>query len=774
MNNTFLKNNEVARGSNNMPPRNFLVAATLPSQNNPWRMIQMEYGRQAVLSSLETGRWTWDTQRVKWTVLSLALLLYAGRLASAANYYVAANGSDSNPGTLAQPFATLEKARASMSLGDTTYVRGGTYIRSGTFTLTSADSGTTYRAYTNESPILLGGSALSNWVTYSGNILMTDVSTQGFGSTAFGQLFFDGERQILARYPNYNPTNYHAGWLYTQNPSSSLTQLYYNPPDWHNWTNVSELQVFFHPYLYNWWNKISGISSVDTANHIITLSSPDTASITLSNRYFVQNSLQELDAPGEWYLNANTHWLYFYPPTPISGTNPVYVPVLANLVTIGSGTHDVVWRGFTMECCTNSAVILSSCTNTLIAGNTIKHVGDWRTYGVQVSGGYSNGVVGNDISYCGFHGVYATGGDRVTLTPANHYIDNNYMHHCGVYNKRAGGVGLMGTGIRMTHNYIHDCPRVGVYLEGGANYLVAFNEIHDAPVEDDDCGAIYFGADGDWISDRGSLVLGNYIHDIQGYGFCEGKYLSRPCLAYGLYLDGFTCGVDAVSNVFNNCSWSGIYVNGGRDNRLWNNIFLNNDSAAIYVATFDTSTTYWANHYPSMLDAYNSVIGQPAWAALHGMGVSPSTQWPGGHTMGGLDVATNVISYTNLTAAVYWWSGNYAAACENVTTGTNRFDYNTYYHNGQSFNMSDLGNNYNFGEWQASGWDAHSLANDPLLNPDLTVQTSSPALTLGFQQINLSNVGCYRDEYRASWPLPGATLHRPLPPTNLVIVNASP
>jgi hypothetical protein len=49
----------------------------------------------------------------------------------AATFYVATNGNDANPGTLAQPFATPQKAVATnsaLAAGDTIYIRGGTYL----------------------------------------------------------------------------------------------------------------------------------------------------------------------------------------------------------------------------------------------------------------------------------------------------------------------------------------------------------------------------------------------------------------------------------------------------------------------------------------------------------------------------------------------------------------------------------------------------------------------------------------------------------------------
>ena len=58
---------------------------------------------------------------------TLAVCLFTATIASAAIYFVATNGSDSNPGTLAQPFRTIGKGTSSLKSGDTLYLRGGTY-----------------------------------------------------------------------------------------------------------------------------------------------------------------------------------------------------------------------------------------------------------------------------------------------------------------------------------------------------------------------------------------------------------------------------------------------------------------------------------------------------------------------------------------------------------------------------------------------------------------------------------------------------------------------
>ena len=59
----------------------------------------------------------------------LLTLLAVTRL-SAAEFYVAPQGDDANPGTVAAPFATLQRAQAAVAPGDTVFIRGGTYVMS--------------------------------------------------------------------------------------------------------------------------------------------------------------------------------------------------------------------------------------------------------------------------------------------------------------------------------------------------------------------------------------------------------------------------------------------------------------------------------------------------------------------------------------------------------------------------------------------------------------------------------------------------------------------
>ena len=87
----------------------------------------------------------------------LSLFLLASPLL-AADYYVSTKGSDTNPGTLAQPWRTIQKAADSLSPGDTAYVRKGRYRERVTLKVsgTAPDQWIALQAYPGEKPVIDG------------------------------------------------------------------------------------------------------------------------------------------------------------------------------------------------------------------------------------------------------------------------------------------------------------------------------------------------------------------------------------------------------------------------------------------------------------------------------------------------------------------------------------------------------------------------------------------------------------------------------------------
>jgi parallel beta-helix repeat protein len=99
----------------------------------------------------------------------------------AAVYYVATTGADGSPGTLAQPWRTLQHAADVMAPGDTVLARGGTYAES-----VSLERGglpgarLRFAAYPNETVILDGGGTLYAGFTTDANQDISDITIDGF------------------------------------------------------------------------------------------------------------------------------------------------------------------------------------------------------------------------------------------------------------------------------------------------------------------------------------------------------------------------------------------------------------------------------------------------------------------------------------------------------------------------------------------------------------------------------------------------------------------
>ncbi|MCP4195704.1 MAG: DUF1565 domain-containing protein [Proteobacteria bacterium] len=104
------------------------------------------------ISALFTGGWVISKKALPQVLSREQVLAVQGTI-----YYVAPDGNDSNPGTKARPWRTIQKAAATMVAGDTVYIRAGTYEEqvipqnSG-----NADNHITYAAYSDETVTIDG------------------------------------------------------------------------------------------------------------------------------------------------------------------------------------------------------------------------------------------------------------------------------------------------------------------------------------------------------------------------------------------------------------------------------------------------------------------------------------------------------------------------------------------------------------------------------------------------------------------------------------------
>ena len=135
---------------------------------------------------------------------------------------------------------------------------------------------------------------------------------------------------------------------------------------------------------------------------------------------------------------------------------------------------------------------------------------------------------------------------------------------------------LEGVGQVVEGNYIHDTDEYAILLRGNA-HRVAWNEIARVLSGSTDSGAIYSGRD--WTA-RGTVIEHNYLHDIRAAPGFEIK---------GVYLDDMASGFTVRDNLFVRVDQP-VFLGGGRDNRVADNLFVES-SPAIHV---DARGRTWA------------------------------------------------------------------------------------------------------------------------------------------------------------------------------------
>ena len=562
--------------------------------------------------------------------LLIVALLLAPPVCSAAEFFVAPKGSDANAGTKAKPFASLERAREAVRTRKssqnafretiTIWLGGGDYIRTNALELIAADSGTpessiVWRAYKDEPVRLLGGRTLTGFTPVSdatararlneqarGQVVQLDLHTLGitnFGemkSRGFGrptvpahcELFFDHRPMTLARWPDEGEfakiAGYPAAADRKDEHGGKLGELpggfLYAGDRPRRWQDTSDLWV--HGYwVYDWANSYERVASLDVEQRLVKTAPPfGNYGFRKDQRFYFLNVLEELDQPGEWYLDRKTGVLYFWPPgSAAADVGPrtinnesqrarasvaaeILISLLDQPLLKLTDVSQVTFRGLMLEATRGNAVEIRGGAGNRIAGCLIRNVGN---SGVVIDGGTGHAVVGCDVSDTGDGGVSLTGGDRQTLTPGGHFVENCHFQRLGRWSKcYVPAVAMTGVGLRASHNLIHDHPHCAI-LYWGNDHLMEFNEIHHIALETGDVGAIYTGRD---YTFRGNQIRHNFIHHTGGVGMGS----------MGVYMDDCVSGTEVFGNVFYKVHWA-MFIGGGRDHRVDNNLFVDCDPA---------------------------------------------------------------------------------------------------------------------------------------------------------------------------------------------------
>lgn len=302
-----------------------------------------------------------------WFGVMLLLVPPAAGAGTQTVFYVAPTGQDRHPGTLEQPFQTIDKARqavqaikGTMSGDILVYLRGGMYPLASTLTFSAADSGTNghhviYQAYPGEQPIISGGLPISGWTPVGNGMYKANV-----GARRFRQLYVNGTPAIRARTPNVGSYFRVGQWHYRRvDPKDWSCQgadktLSVKSAEVGPWANLQEGDNPVEMVIHRQWTqanlRIASLHTTSGQTHITPMEpercwafhfEPTATSTFYGNEsYYFENALELLDVPGEWYLRTTTGDVFYMPRAGEPMASAVVIaPGLERLLQIQGSPH---------------------------------------------------------------------------------------------------------------------------------------------------------------------------------------------------------------------------------------------------------------------------------------------------------------------------------------------------------------------------------------------------------------------------------------------------
>lgn len=279
-------------------------------------------------------------------------------------FFVAAQGDDSNPGTKDRPFKSLLRARDAIRdlkkkqpSGDlTVFIRGGAYTLAETIIFDLRDSGKpdqkiTYKAYPGERPIFTSGRKIEDWKPLTQKDL------------GYSFLPLDARKHVwVAPLPAEwtivrNLVDQNANWLdrarigitkfVTTQHSNSIDAEMWDPPEkkkvqeysksmrgLSNIDNALELRIYPSD-----WNMNLLPVLVIKENKLFT-KVPGTYRLAIPWVFFkgfkgdlcwIENLLEGLNAPGKWVCDMKSRQLYVWP---MNGVPDIQAPRLTEFIRV--------------------------------------------------------------------------------------------------------------------------------------------------------------------------------------------------------------------------------------------------------------------------------------------------------------------------------------------------------------------------------------------------------------------------------------------------------
>lgn len=495
--------------------------------------------------------------------------------AHAADYFVSSSGSDSANGlSSTTPWQSISKINSVFSTfkpGDRIlFKRGDRFYGSLKISGSgSAGSPITISAYgTGASPVISGFTTISGWTNYGGGIYSKAISCQSRPN----MVTVNDVNTPIGRWPN-------SGFLFIDSHVSNTSITDSDLPSSPDWTGA-EVVIRKNEYIWD-RNKIT-----DHTGTTIQYSSGSGYSAINGYGYFLQNSLNTLDQPGEWYYDGSTFYMYFGTANPDSYV--VKVSSIDQLVSLPDKNY-ITFDNIAFEGANLYAIQINNSDYVTIQNCVIKFTGTTAVYGPYNGSSPYCKITNNSISNSNNSAIKLMG-DHTNATVTNNIITKTGliigMGESGdaTYNALVA----YGSGSLVQYNVIENTGYIGIHFSGD-NTVVSNNYVNKYNLVKNDGGGIYTYV-GTGIPRSGQKVINNIV--LNGSGYADGEP-DKAFIAHGIYMDDRVRNVIVTGNTVANCSTSGIYIHNAHEieitkNTLFDNGSGNSDYGAQILFTHDS------------------------------------------------------------------------------------------------------------------------------------------------------------------------------------------
>jgi len=563
--------------------------------------------------------------------------------------HVSPRGDDANSGVENRPLATIagaqkavrRKIAAGLKDDITVLISAGVYELDKPLKFDAGDSGTqehsiTYRSAGDGKVLISGGKRLTGWKRGNGKLWTVAIRRVKEGKWRFRHLFADDRRVRRARTPNAG-----AKASYLQLTGSDMSK---NRKTWRiglpkgsvkHWKNISDVEIVIHG---NWAINRKKLKSVDTKAASITLTPPHLSPIRWNTpkkgRYcYLENAVEMLDEPGEWYLNSKSGLLSYWPLEGQDMTKArITAPRLERLIEIvgkpDQPVRNLHFRGISFEHTTwplpeigyhgiqachyttgksspagrrwhgaKSAIFCQFVDRVSFTDGRIAHTGG---SGIYFSQGSTNcEIIGNSIRDTSANGVMLAGPNNEKLAPKKNRICNNYVRNPGVEYFGACGIWVgFAQDTTIAHNLVHDTPYTGISVGWMWNptptackrNLIEANHVYDVMKTLADGGCIYTLG-----FQPGTVLRGNLLHDVHRSSHTHGGAPNN-----GIFVDEGSKGYLFERNVIYNTHGKPVRFNQCKHEwHTWKNNIMGDAGKAAAKQTAGTGLE--ANYRKSLL-----------------------------------------------------------------------------------------------------------------------------------------------------------------------------